>query len=85
MNLRAAVRRENRGPLPRVGYRAGYLRLLAEPIRERLRAILADQFEPEPEEHHAVALDNLLTAIAHVKEPLLESDCGAGLGAGRST
>lgn len=85
LNLRAAVRRENRGTLPRVGYRAGYLRLLAEPIRERLRAILADQFEPEPEEHHAVALDNLLTAIAHVKEPLLESDRGAGLGAGRST
>lgn len=85
LNLRAAVRRENRGALPRVGYRAGYLRLLAEPIRERLRAILADQFEPEPEEHHAVPLENLLTAIAQVTEPLLESERDADRGAGRST
>lgn len=85
LNLRAAVQRDNRGGVPRVGYRAGYLRLLAAPIRDRLREILADQFEPEPEDRHAVPLENLLMAIAQVTEPLLESEPRVGAEGGRAT
>ncbi len=88
LGIRAAVRRTQRGPQqgasPCVGYRAGYLQLLAMPIRERLRAILADQFEPEPEEQHAVPLQHLLTAIAWVTEPLPESAGSASREAGGS-
>ena len=74
LKIRASTRREHPGTPPQVGYRAGYLQLLEEPIRERLRAILKDQFEPEAEEHHAVPLANLLTAIAWVTQPLPRSD-----------
>jgi hypothetical protein len=74
LKIWASTRREHPGTPPQVGYRAGYLQLLEEPIRERLRAILKDQFEPEAEEHHAVPLANLLTAIAWVTQPLPRSD-----------
>jgi len=72
--IRAATRREHPGTPPQIGYRPGYLQLLAEPMRERLRAILADQFESEPEEDHAVPLANLMTAIAWLTQPLPSSD-----------
>ncbi|MEI8227702.1 MAG: hypothetical protein WCH77_05500 [Planctomycetota bacterium] len=74
LKIRASTRREHPGEPPRVGYRAGYLQLLEEPIRERLRAILTDQFEPEAEEHYAVPLANLLTAIAWMTQPVRSSD-----------
>ena len=56
-------------PLPAVGYRRGYLRLLADPVtRERLEAIFADQFGTEPEANYAEQLANLRNAIAHVTQ-----------------
>jgi hypothetical protein len=70
--VREDARREHPGPLPLVGYRPGYLQLLSGPIRERLRIILAEQFEPEADSLYAVPLANLLTAIAWVTQPMVE-------------
>jgi perosamine synthetase len=57
-------------PEPEPGYRDGYLELVDEELREPVRAIIAEHFEPAPEESYAQMLANTRLLSRWITDPL---------------
>jgi perosamine synthetase len=61
---------------PEPGYRAGFLELVAEPLRGPLAAIFDEHFTPEPIANHAGVVHRSMTLSDWISAPLLRTELG---------
>lgn len=60
------------------GFRAGYLELLDEPLRDELGSLLSKDFDVEPQENYARLLENTLLLSDWIAGPLIAAQEAAG-------